>query len=87
MWEYSYVGKHFEKRYVFKRLQKTARVCADLCASIKSSMTLSLLAAPIILTPFHSRLGTLPFPEILHTVNRLLAPLDSFTDNHTGPDL
>jgi len=30
MWEYSYVGKHLEKRQVFKQLQKTGRVCADL---------------------------------------------------------
>jgi len=30
MWEYSYVGKHLEKRKVFKRLQKIGRVCANL---------------------------------------------------------
>ena len=30
IWEYSYEGKHLEKRLVFKRLQKTGRVCADL---------------------------------------------------------
>jgi len=35
MWEYSYVGKHLEKRQVFKRLQKTGRVCADLMSGGK----------------------------------------------------
>ena len=30
MWEYSYEGKQLEKILVFKRPQKTGRVCVDL---------------------------------------------------------
>ena len=29
MWEYSHEGKQLENKWVFKRLQKTGRVCAD----------------------------------------------------------
>ena len=29
MWEYSHEGKQLENKWVFRRLQKTGKVCAD----------------------------------------------------------
>ena len=32
MWEYSHEGKQSESKWVFRRLQKTGKVCADVMA-------------------------------------------------------
>jgi len=39
MWEYSHEGKQLENKWVFRRLQKTGKVCADVMSGGRQCQT------------------------------------------------
>jgi len=51
MWEYSHDGKQLENKWVFRRLQKTGKVCADVMKVVSESHGTWATSVPILVIP------------------------------------
>ena len=86
MWEYSHEGKQLENKWVFRRLQKTGKVCADVKVKVRTLDIAPLRSeSPLqkrsgvarVLKGFHSFTCTVHTHTFIHNWNEPYLPLPS----------